>query len=30
MGRGTEMFHTVPTMEPMITEWIAEKLDSAN
>ncbi len=30
MGRGTEMFHTVSTMEPMITEWIAEKLDSAN
>ncbi len=30
LGRGTAMFHTNPEIEPMITEWVAEKLQAAH
>ncbi len=30
LGRGTAMFHTNPEIEPMITEWVAEKLHAAH
>ena len=29
LGRGTAMFHLNPEIEPMITEWVAEKLQAS-
>jgi hypothetical protein len=30
LGRGTAMFHGNSEIEPMITEWVAEKLNSGH